>query len=311
MLRMRQVTEIKNCRACGESLPSTHVFTLGTMPLVSFPEDPGDVPLCAPLDLVKCRHCTLVQLRHTVDPDLMFRQYWYRSSVTGTMREALGDVVESAKRFTDLEAGDAVCDIGCNDGTLLSFYPPDVERCGFEPSGGVPRVVDLLEKGIKLVPDFFITENIRKKWERRFKIITAIAMFYDLSDPGQFLEDVKWALAPGGIFVVQMNYLCTMLLNRAVDNIGHEHLAYYSAEAFFRLCAAHRMRIERLETNNVNGGSIRFYVRPGTGYSGEITEFSEASYTSRSAWENFRTGSPSLPPRSAAILWVSTTTRRP
>src|SRR5580693_5886396 len=104
---MSTVTEVKLCRACGETLPETNVFSLGEMPVVSFPTDPNAAILTAPLDLTKCPRCTLVQLRHTVDPDAMFRNYWYRSGVSVTMRTALKDVVESAQKFVRLKKGDA------------------------------------------------------------------------------------------------------------------------------------------------------------------------------------------------------------
>ena len=100
---MENVTEITNCRACGEALPPTNVFSLGNMAVVSFPENAKDPQFYAPVDLAQCPNCTLAQLRHTVDPELMFRNYWYRSGVSATMREALQDVVNSSRRFVEFK----------------------------------------------------------------------------------------------------------------------------------------------------------------------------------------------------------------
>jgi NDP-4-keto-2,6-dideoxyhexose 3-C-methyltransferase len=283
---MENVTEIKTCRACQEPFPPKNVFSLGTMAVVSFPERADAEQLNAPLELVECPRCTLVQLRHTVNPDLMFRDYWYRSGVSATMRAALKDVVESAQKFVTLEPGDAVCDVGSNDGTLLSFYHNKVHCVGFEPSNAR---ADDRSNALTVFEGYFERKNFCPELHRRFKIITAISMFYDLSDPGQFLEDVKWALAPGGIFIVQMNYLASMLDNLAVDNIEHEHLCYYSAKAFNLLCEVHGMTVVNIETNDVNGGSIRLYVQAGEIAKSESFHCEEKEYLSVTplAWKNF------------------------
>jgi len=284
---MNNVTEIKNCRACGEKFPANNVFSLGVMPVVSFP-DRADAPqINAPLDLVECPRCTLVQLRHTVDPDCMFRNYWYRSGVSATMRAALKDVVDSAQKFVSLKTRDAVCDIGCNDGTLLRFYPENMFRVGYEPCLELAKYAN--EHGVTTVHTYFTRPDIY--WEHQFKIITACGMFYDLSDPGQFLEDVKWALAPGGIFIVQMNYLGSMLSNLALDNIEHEHLCYYSEKSFNLLCESHGMALVRIETNDVNGGSVRFYIQKGRD-SDPFCEgwiASENTILAQAHWQNFST----------------------
>ena len=280
---MSTVTEVKNCRACGETLPTTNVFSLGNMPVVSFPERPDAPQLTAPLDLTECPRCTLVQLRHTVDPDAMFRNYWYRSGVSVTMRTALKDVVESAQKFVKLEDGDGVMDIGCNDGTLLSFYPGniDLNLIGYEPSD-----VEVKFPRIAVVRDYF---GCYPDDADIYKIITACGMFYDLSNPGEFLENVKRVLAPGGIFIVQMNYLASMLQNLAVDNIEHEHLAYYTEVSFDLLCEAHGMTVVKVETNDVNGGSIRFYVRPQpTSIDSNVIQF--ILDEPKSDWFNFKVG---------------------
>jgi hypothetical protein len=276
------VSIVEKCRACGTPLPQENVFSLGDMPVVSFPETPDAEQLISPIELVECSFCTLVQLRHSVDPDLMFRNYWYRSGVTESMKVALKDVVEGAQKFVKLEAGDTVCDIGSNDGTLLSYYPEGIERLGFEPSD-----VPVLHEGMMIVREFFSKDNCPPCLQGKFKIVTAISMFYDLNDPGQFLEDVKWALAPDGIFVVQMNYLVSMLMNLAMDNIEHEHVAYYSAWAFQKLCDAHGMGIVAMVENDVNGGSIRFYVKPSSKTPTSLTPFIVEEEIGGAAWDNF------------------------
>ena len=96
---------------------------------------------------------------------------------------------------------------------------------------------------------------------RRPKIVTSIAMFYDLDDPNAFVRDIKRVLAQGGLWIVQMSYLPLMLKTNELGNICHEHLEYYSLHSFEYLLARHGFRIVDVEINNVNGGSLRAYIR--------------------------------------------------
>jgi hypothetical protein len=241
------------------------------MAVVDFPDKPDGTPFIAPLNLLECSACKLAQLQHTVDPDRMFRNFWYRSGVTASMRAALKDVVAAAQKFVSLSRGDAVLDIGTNDGTLLEFYPKEMLRVGFEPAQTLAE--EASAKGLIIVPDYFTRRDITGHSQHRFKIITCCGMFYDLDDPGEFLETVKLALHAEGIFVVQMNYLGSMLRNLAVDNISHEHLTYFSIASFQRLVEAHGLSLVGVKENSVNGGSIRLFVKIGTSTPPAVEEF--------------------------------------
>ena len=176
------------------------------------------------------------------------------------MREALADVATKAYQTVKPVAGDIVVDTGCNDGTLLRSYPrAELRLVGFEPA---ENLVEDARKGTDYVfNDFFKAGVFTEKFsDEKAKIITSVAMFYDLDDPNGFVIDIVKCLAPDGIWVVQQNYLTTMLQKNGFDNIGHEHLEYYSLSTMERLLTKHRLEIFDVETNDVNGGSFRTYV---------------------------------------------------
>jgi SAM-dependent methyltransferase len=176
------------------------------------------------------------------------------------MREALEDVAVKAYDIAKPGTGDLVVDIGCNDGTLLRAYKPSgLRRVGFEPA---TNLIEDAKKGTDYVfNDFFGYDLFRKKFaDSKAKIITSIAMFYDLDDPGGFVIDASKILDPHGIWVIQQNYLPTMLEQNGFDNIGHEHLTYYSLETLRLLLTEQDLEIFDVETNDVNGGSFRAYV---------------------------------------------------
>ncbi len=257
--------EIFHCRSCGSG-PFIPVFSLGDQFVSNFVDDAESTALHEPipLDLVLCDAskggCGLLQLRHTVSPETLYRQYWYRSGVNQTMTQELHGIARVAESIVPPNTSDIVVDIGANDGTLLRAYSsPEITRIGFEPA---KNLISYAEKGTsKIFNDFFSAHLFSKEFgSQKAKIITAIAMFYDLDDPNPFVRDVQSILHPEGLFIIQMSYLPAMLKQNAFDNIVHEHLEYYSLLSLEHLLKRHDLEVFDVEENDVNGGSFRIYI---------------------------------------------------
>jgi NDP-4-keto-2,6-dideoxyhexose 3-C-methyltransferase len=255
---------VSSCRSCG-SKDITNILSLGELYVTNFVNSKEEQGPKIPLELMLCNPesgCGLLQLRYTTRPDLMWGdQYWYKSGINSMIREDLKDIAEKSKTIVPLGSGDIVVDIGCNDGTLLGFYNlPGLNLVGFEPSKNV--AVESQSKGINVINDFFNEKayfsNIGREKPR---VITAISMFYDLDKPNDFVGDVAKCLNRDGLFVIQQNYLASMLKNNAVDNICHEHLEYYSYSSLENLLNRHGFETFDVELNEINGGSIRNYIK--------------------------------------------------
>jgi hypothetical protein len=254
----------KTCRVCG-SAALRQVVSLGDQYLSSnflMSTDFPPIERRVPLDLVRCDPaqdedaCGLVQLRHTVAPDLMFSAYGYRSGINQTMTQHLAGIARGVETRVGLGAGDLVIDIGANDGTLLrSYTTKGAEYVGFEPSNIRP-----LEPipSVHFIADYFSAAGLgQRHGSKKAKIVTSIAMFYDLEEPNKFVADVAAVLAPDGLWVLELAYLPTTLANNSFDTICHEHLEYYSLAPLERLLQAHGLQVADAELNASNGGSIR------------------------------------------------------
>ena len=252
------------CRVCNSD-QLTDLFSLGDQYVNNFiGKDELHKCVKAPLDMIMCENCSLVQLRHTAPQELLYAGfYWYKSGVTDTMKKALWDITKKAEGMFDLQAGDVVLDIGSNDGTMLRTYEVDgLITVGVEPAK------NLAEEGrvgvTHFINDFWNYEHYKNVVGKQAKVITAIGMFYDMEDPNQFLSDAVQALDDNGVFIAQLMCLKNMLDTNDVGNICHEHLEYYSfasLEFFFR---KNGLEIFDVEINNVNGQSYRVYAkRPG------------------------------------------------
>jgi len=239
------------CRSCGTSGAKT-LLDLGTHYVSGFYDSiRTDIPK-AHMALVQCVECSLVQLIETPDQNSLYEEYWYRSNTNPSMVRALKDVVNIATTWAPaLEDGDVVLDIACNDGTLLSHYPAGVVRVGIDPSN-VAREADC---------DFFANEFFSKNAyeqivpSKKAKIITSIAMFYDLPDPHTFAEDVAACLEDDGVWIVQLSYTPLMLDQNAFDNICAEHLEYYTLQSLEYITKGTGFRIADVTLNDTNGGS--------------------------------------------------------
>lgn len=254
----------QTCRICGSTALSP-VIDLGAQFLQgSFVKSGVISPPTRklPTELVRCdvtrneNGCGLLQLAHSFPPEILYANYWYRSGTNATMRLHLGGIVESAMKLVGVPRP-RVLDIGCNDGTLLSHYPPGSTLYGVDPSDIA------LEIGNKatVINTVFPSELANAALpEGGLDIVTSIAMFYDLESPVDFAAALARLLDKSGIWIFEVSYLPLMLLQNSFDTICHEHLEYYSLAVLEEITRRADLRIFKAEVNDINGGSIRCYA---------------------------------------------------
>ena len=247
------IQEIKNCRICKSS-DLVEVVNLGTQSLTGvFPENSEESILSGPLAIVWCSCCDLVQLKHRYPPEEMYGEnYGYRSGLNASMAKHLSRKAKDLTILSGLSKGDAVLDIGSNDGTLLNEYKlTGVERVGIDPTAEKFR--EYYENGIEIIPDFFSAEKLGG---RKFKAISSISMFYDLDAPRLFVQAIKESLHPEGIWHFEQSYMPSMIRQISYDTICHEHVEYYSLTPVAKMLTEAGLKIIDIKMNAVNGGSF-------------------------------------------------------
>jgi len=252
--------KISNCRNCN-SKNHSKLFSLGKMSFTGkFAKSlKANIPKEV-LSLVMCRTCKLVQLDRNFNPKYLYDiGYGYRTGINLTMTKHVRDVVYDSIKLVKLKKNDAVLDIASNDGTLLNYYKKNIFTVGIDPL--IKKYQSYYKNINHGIADFFSFSALKKKnIKKKFKIITALSMFYDLPDPNKFLKDIKKILDFDGVFILEHADLLSIIKNCQFDTICHEHLEYYSSKVIIEIMEKNDLRVFNVKTNSINGGSMRYFI---------------------------------------------------
>ncbi|MGO9997214.1 MAG: class I SAM-dependent methyltransferase [Acetobacteraceae bacterium] len=249
-------TALERCRVSGSKM-LVPVLDLGEQALTGvFPRSETENVTTGPLRLVWCPESKLLQLAHSYDLGEMYGDnYGYRSGLNQSMVRHLTQKVRELERIVDLKPGDTVLDIGSNDATSLKAYNvPGLRRVGIDPTAAKFR--QYYPDDVALVPDFFSAELFFRSGLQQARVVTSIAMFYDLEHPISFAQEIERILAPDGIWHFEQSYMPSMLRMTSYDTVCHEHLEYYSLGVVMHILDAAGMRALDVKMNAVNGGSF-------------------------------------------------------
>jgi hypothetical protein len=250
------------------------LFTLGNLYVSDFisegePPRGGRVEMKMVWDDVR----NAPRLEEVTPPEFMYGQYWYRSGTNATMTNELRGIVESVTSNYKLADDDVWLDIACNDGTLLSFVPKNLQRFGIDPVDD--SYVAESSKHATIVQDYFSSSAYNSVATDKANVVSIIAMFYDLEEPEKFLTDLSSVMDDDGLLVMQMSYTPLMINQLAFDNICHEHLYYHSLESIKSILSLAGFQIVDCQLNDINGGSFRIYAMKNDA---DVTKFGTQPY---------------------------------
>ena len=251
--------KIKSCRNC-KSKKLIKIFTLGEINYTGKFLKKNINSRIGPINTVMCKKCNLVQLQDNFDLKYLYGpDYGYRTGINATMTNHVKKVAHILSKKANIKKGDWVLDVASNDGTLLNFYKRNLVTFGIDP------LVDKFKTNYEhinfKVSDFFSAKKIIAKTSgNKFKIITALSVFYDLQDPNSFLKGVEKILAEDGILLLEFADLASIIKYNMFDTFCHEHLEYYSAKVIQEMSSKNNLRIFNVAQNNINGGSVQFYI---------------------------------------------------
>jgi hypothetical protein len=250
------LTAVTSCRVC-HSDRLVEILDFGDMVLTGvFPATRDEEIPSGRVRLMLCQECGLTQLGDTFPPEEMYGDnYGYRSGLNRSMVAHLERISHRLETRIGLESGDAVLDIGSNDGTLLrSYRTQGLVRTGIDPT--IAKFSEYYPDDITAVADFFSADAYARVGGKPARVVTSIAMFYDLDNPVAFARDIASVMTDDGVWYFEQSYMPWMLRSGAYDTICHEHLEYYSLTTIKRILDEAGLHLVDAATNAVNGGSI-------------------------------------------------------
>lgn len=262
-MKIPKTIKIKKCRLC-KNKKLKQIYNFGNHYVSNFVNKASIYKgIKAPLNLVYCKKCQLLQLEHSAPQEIMYKKfYWYKSGITQTMRDGLKELYRDIKKNCKIKPGDVILDIGANDGTLLKYFKKDrIITIGCEPANNLKN--ELKKNCHYMINDFWHTKHLKKipNKHQKLKVVSAIGMFYDLEDPSEFIKHAADALDDDGIFVAQLMCSHSMFKTNDLGNICHEHLEYYSYNSLKYLFEKNGLKIFKMSENKINGGSYRIYCK--------------------------------------------------
>ncbi|WP_440910904.1 methyltransferase domain-containing protein [Candidatus Pelagibacter sp.] len=250
---------ILNCRNCNNN-KFHKLFSLGILSYTGIFKNEESIIPKDELKLIMCKKCNLVQLSKNFNPKIMYdTNYGYRTGINNTMTDHVKSVVKKMIQKTQIKKNELALDIASNDGTLLNFYPKNIIKCGVDPI--LNKYIQNYKNIEFKINNFFEYKYFKKrKIKKKFKVITALSVFYDLKKPNKFLSDIKKLLDKNGVFFLEFADLISIIKYKMFDTICHEHLEYYSFDVIDQMAKKNNLKIIDASHNNINGGSIGIYL---------------------------------------------------
>ena len=251
--------KLKNCRNCN-STNLFVLFTLGNLAFTGrFPKNNSQRIKKGELSLSICKNCKLVQLGNSFNLKYLYGpNYGYRTGINKTMTNHVNNITKYLGKLSKLKNNEAVLDIASNDGTLLNFYNKDIIKFGIDP------LINMYSNNYKKInykiSNFFDYNKIKVKFKNKFKIITALSVFYDLEKPNDFLSGIEKLLDVNGVALIEIADLYSILKNNMFDTICHEHLEYYSTQVLCDMFKNNNLKLIDIKENNINGASKQYYI---------------------------------------------------
>lgn len=258
---------IDQCRSCSGRRLSP-VLSLGEMPLadgfltnaaLAEPEQ------AFPLTVVFCEDCSLMQLRETVAPEVLFASdYPYYSSFSaGWVAHCRENALELIAR-RNLGPDSRVVEIASNDGYMLrNFHERGIPVLGIDPVPGPAAAAEAL--GIRTRRDFFslsLAEELASSGEMA-DVVLGNNVLAHVADLSGFVNGLRTVLKPDGVAVLEAPYVRDLIEQCEFDTIYHEHLCYFSANSLCRLFNARGLGLIDVRRLPTHGGSLRVYASPG------------------------------------------------
>ena len=213
------------------------------------------------LDLFFCNYCKLIQLNDIVASKKIYINYLYKTKHSVGLSEHFYEYAKNVYKLLNIKKKNKIIDIGCNDGTFLSFFKKKgFKVVGIDPANNI--VSDCKKQNIELINDFFnyrLAKKLKKK--HSCELITANNVLANIPNINSFFKGISFLLNDNGYFIFETIYGPDIIKNKYIDMINSEHLYYFSLKSLSYMLKKNNLKIIKIKKSKIKGGSIRIYSK--------------------------------------------------
>ena len=277
------------CRVCHSKDLETYI-DLGQLPLSNnLCKTRDENPIRYPLKVMLCKECGLSQLSITINPEILFGHYVYRSSINKGYVDHCRKMAKDLKKEYNLSPESFMIDIAGNDGALLNEFKEEIGLHVLNIDPAANLIPYCHQKGIPHWATFWGEEAAHMVLTRyagasksneddnyqdpRADIITATNVFAHVDDVREFIEAAKIVLKPEGVLILEFPYLIDFIENNEFDTIYFEHLSYFSIWPLILLCNEKGLKVMKVERQDIHGGTVRVHIGNGRVNAASVKEY--------------------------------------
>jgi SAM-dependent methyltransferase len=255
------------CRVC-QSEKLTPYLDLGLLPLSNNLANSIVDPIHNqkfPLKVLLCEDCGLSQLSIVIDPQTLFGNYVYRSSISKGYLDHCKQMAISLQKKHNLTKDSYHIDIAGNDGALLCEFKKVIGHkiLNVDPAENLGAICQAT--GIPTLTYFWgmdVAKRIVNGYGKA-DLITATNVFAHVDNVKEFIQAAKHVLKPTGVLILEFPYLIDFIENGEFDTVYFEHLSYFSIYPITLLCKQAGLSVMNVEHHDIHGGSVRVTIGHG------------------------------------------------
>lgn len=253
---------IEQCRV-GGSGSLKKLINYGDQPLAnSLKSKRDEKENKIPLTLTYCEESSLVQLRETVNKEILFSNYIWLSGTASTTKRFAKEFAQRIIQVSNLRKNEFILEIASNDGTFLVPFKEMgfLNVLGIDPAENLKTIAEV--SGIVTITAFWnkdvADDLVRKKG--RAKIVIARNVLPHVSQLSDVIAGIKSVLREDGVAVIEFHYAGVILDELQYDSVYHEHLCYFSLKSISNLFAKYDLFPFHIDYSPISGGAVVLYV---------------------------------------------------
>lgn len=247
------------CRVCEGNSVET-LIDFGDQPIVNnFLSSHNEEYKTYPFRLGFCLKCGFLQLIDTINPEILYKNYFTVSSWKN--QPHVQRLIEVIEDITGLNHNDRILEIGCNDGSFLE----QLRTKGYSNIFGVEPTQDSFElatsKKLEVNHCFFTNKTSRNYYEKNdFNLVVTRQVLEHISDLDDFLEGINFVLNDEGTLVIEIPD-SQANINSLDYGLWEEHVNYFTLNTLKTLLHKHFFNVIHYEVTLFAGNALTVFCK--------------------------------------------------